>query len=46
LVSVPLVLENGVDSTLAGMIIAQVSDDVYDAGAPCVRDSARLQGDR
>jgi type IV secretion system protein VirB10 len=29
--SVPLTLENGVDSTLAGMIVAQVSDDVYDA---------------
>lgn len=29
--SIPLTLENGVDSTLSGMVVAQVSDDVYDA---------------
>jgi len=29
--SIPLTLENAVDSTLGGMVVAQVSEDVYDA---------------
>lgn len=29
--TIPLTLVNGVDSTLGGMIVAQVSEDVYDA---------------
>ncbi len=29
--SIPLTLENGVDSTLGGMVVAQVSENVYDA---------------